>query len=744
MDEQRRAPGTMALARLITGISRRRFLGWTGRLAAAVTLGRGTLERHAAGSVAQGVGASPAELTRRMVGQLSAKPPFSFTYAGQRSATLLARWPRTLTRRALDTTRTEHVITWSEPKGGLVVRCVAIVYRDFPTIEWTLHLQNTTARALAPVGDLLAIDTSFTQYTNTHVALRTCNGSLAVLEDFGPHAIPLPPRANILLTCDGGRPTCGLALLNHAHLVGGGFPYYNLDWGGQGLIVAIGWPGQWVAEMTRDGAGGLRLQAGMSTVDRTDLALDAHIADTGLAEIALRPGEQIRTPLIVVQFWQGADWIAAQNVWRRWMVAHNMPHPGGHPPAPMCPAQAGGITLDITAAFQLAEIKAYATSHLTATTGGVYDHWWIDAGWYAEPSEATDWTWTGTWQADPQRYPHGLGPVTDAERANGMKSIIWHEPERVRPNTWLYNNRPQWLLGPGPDGDARLLNLGNPAAWRWAVEHFDGLIRANGIDVFRQDFNIDPLAYWNMADPPQRRGITQIRHVTGFLAFWDELLRRHPHMLIDTCASGGRRLDVETLRRSVPLWRSDLQGDATTEQCHTYGLSFWVPYHGTGVGTTGQSVSDDRYLLRSSMLPSYMVFLRPDAVADRTLALVRRMTQEWRTFADDLLGDYYPLTPYTTGDDTWIAWQFARPTMGTGVVQAFARDFSTVSLMRFKLRGLEPTGLYAVRNTDTTGTVRLSGHELMTTGLSVHLPAAPAAATITYRRITQGTSSTVS
>ena len=75
----------------------------------------------------------------------------------------------------------------------------------------------------------------------------------------------------------------------------------------------------------------------------------------------------------------------------------------------------------------------------------------------------------------------------------------------------------------------------------WVVQHVDGLIRTNGVDVYRQDCNIDSLAYGNLGDAPHRRGMTQIRHVTGFLAFWDELRRRHPHLLIDTCASGGRR-----------------------------------------------------------------------------------------------------------------------------------------------------------------------------------------------------------
>ena len=91
-----------------------------------------------------------------------------------------------------------------------------------------------------------------------------------------------------------------------------------------------------------------------------------------------------------------------------------------------------------------------------------------------------------------------------------------------------------------------------------------------------------PLALWRGNDTADRQGITEIRHVTGYLAYWDELCRRHPHMLIDSCASGGRRNDLETMRRAVPLWRSDYAFEPIGHQGMTYGISFWIPFHGTG------------------------------------------------------------------------------------------------------------------------------------------------------------------
>ena len=87
--------------------------------------------------------------------------------------------------------------------------------------------------------------------------------------------------------------------------------------------------------------------------------------------------------------------------------------------------------------------------------------------------------------------------------------------------------------------------------------------------------------------------------MTGYLAYWDDLRQHHPNMLIDSCASGGHRNDLETLRRAVPLLRSDYIIEPVGNQGHTYGISLWIPYYGTG----GNAI--DLYMLRSVMCPHF-------------------------------------------------------------------------------------------------------------------------------------------
>ena len=246
--------------------------------------------------------------------------------------------------------------------------------------------------------------------------------------------------------------------------------------------------------------------------------------------------------------------------------------------------------------------------------------------------------------------------------------VLWCEPERVAEGTWLTTNHPEWIFGGATGG---LLYFGNPEVQKWAVRHFDRLIKTQGVDLYREDFNIDPLPYWRGNNAPDRQGITENLNVQGHLAYWDELRRRHPDMLIDTCASGGRRNDLETLRRAVPLLRSDFQGggpDNVTRfagnQGHTYGLSLWVPYCGTG------EYFNNGYSVRSHFCQGMGIGYNP-AITPVDSPRLKKTLADWRAVVNKFYGDYYPLTPYALSEEAWMTWQFNRPENGTGMVQAF-------------------------------------------------------------------------
>lgn len=618
-------------------------------------------------------------------------PIFSFRYGGAHSSALLPTWEVSRETEELDSARVRHTATYSDPQTGLEVRCVAVEYRDFPTVEWTLVFRNAGESDTPVLSEIQALDLALDQPYPARYVLHHHVGTLVRANDYEPLTTELEPNASVRFAPPGGRP-CGVV-----------FPYYNLEWLSGGLILAVGWPGQWAASFERDAGSGLRVRAGQE-----------------LTHLVLRPGEEIRTPLIAVQWWRG-DWVRAQNVWRRWMLAHNLPRPRGELPPPQmnaCSSHQFAEMIHANEENQIHFVDRYLEERLPL------GYWWMDAGWYVN-----EWGWpnTGTWEVDSARFPNGLRAITDHAHARGVRSIVWFEPERVTPGTWLYEEHPEWLLG--RDGEQKLLDLGNAEARDWLVEHVDGLIREQGIDLYRQDYNIDPLRYWREADAPDRQGVTENRYVSGYLAYWDELLRRHPDMLIDTCASGGHRNDLETLRRSVPLLRSDYIFEPVGQQCHTYGLAFWMPFWGTGV------ISTDAYDFRSIMSPSITAcwdVRRADLPYDR----LRRLLAEWQEVAPHYFGDYYPLSPYSTDRGAWMAWQFDRPKSGDGIVQVFRRDESIYEAARLRLRGLDPDADYDVYDLSAHVAVgRFRGRELTDRGMPVRVDEQPGAVVLVYRRM---------
>jgi alpha-galactosidase len=623
--------------------------------------------------------------------------PFSFMYDGKASSELLKTWEKKTATNKLDSNRTQYIHTWTDNNTGLEVRCVAVEYSDYSAVEWTVYFKNTGTNDTPVLKDIQGLDTRFEKNAKGEFVLHGNKGDWNVAESYEPYQLTLGPNFEKRFVPTGGRPTNGPE----------GWPYYNLQMPEGGVIIAVGWPGQWASSFVRDDKNGLHIVAGQE-----------------LTNLYLKPGEEIRAPLITLQFWQGTDIAQAQNTWRRWMIAHNMPRTAdGKTPEPLYIFCDGGFFpgLNVSETGEKQFIDTLTKENIKI------DYWWIDAGWY--PCDG-NWPKTGTWEPDKTRFPNGIKAVSDYVHARGMKLILWFEPERVgSKNSWLAQNHPEWLLG------ENLLNLGNPDARKWATEHFSKFITEQGVDLYRQDFNIDPLSFWLKADAPDRQGITENLYIQGYLAYWDGLIARHPGMLIDACASGGRRNDLETLRRAVPLLRSDYQsfegnfGFAAGNQGHTYGISSWFPYYGHGVY---QSKEKMPYYVRSHMSPCLGICVdvrKPGIDWDE----YRRLVSQWRKVVNCMLGDYYPLTPYSLKLDQWIAWQFNRPDQGDGMIQAFRRDNCVEAVKNFRLSGLNPASLYEVTNLDAENTTKISGRDLMEKGLKIDINDNPGSAVISYK-----------
>jgi alpha-galactosidase len=620
--------------------------------------------------------------------------PFSFVFDGRSSDELLSTWPRQVDRKNIDRLRTQYTLSWQDPKTGLIVRCVAVLYADYPVVEWTCYFINAGSHATPILQQVRAVDMSLQRRAKHEFVLHYIKGDSNSPDSYQPLQEKLQPHFSKTFVPVGGQST------------NGAFPYYHIDMQDEGVLLALGWPGQWSCTFNPDDQHGLRIVAGQE-----------------LVHLYLEPGEQIRTPLAVLLFRHGRDMVRGQNLWRRWMLRHNTPRPHGNAPEPIYAFCSGGYFPELRVSD--ASEKQFIDS---LTTQGVkLDYWWMDAGWYP----CTKWNETGTWEPDAERFPHGLKAISNYVHERGAGLIVWFEPERVTKGSLLAQHHPEWLLG------EKLLNLGNPETRKWLTDHVDRMLTEQGIDLYRQDFNMEPLKYWRNNDAPDRQGITENLHVQGLLAYWDELLLRHPDMLIDNCSSGGRRNDLELLRRAVPLLRSDYQSFegraefAVGNQGHTCGLSTWIPYYGTGVYRTEQNFI---YYVRSHMCPAFCIAtdVRKPGM---DWNLYRKLVEQWRRTAATMTADYYPLTPYSLDEKKWIAWQFDDPERNTGLVQAFRRRESNTAARILPLQGLEERAMYSLTDLDSEHTRLVSGKDLLKQGLTITISEQPGAALIIYSKV---------
>jgi len=642
---------------------------------------------------------------------------FSFSYGGQASEKLLASWK--LERKTImpGGGKTEHVSTYTDAATGLRVKCIATEYSEFPAVEWVLYFENTGRDDTPIIENTQPLDVIFN--CKIDPILHYSRGALCSPSDFEPLCRKISSEKEFQLRAGGGRSSSET------------LPFFNLELGEEGVVIAIGWTGEWLARFSRSTDGKLLLQAGMA---RTRLRLHA--------------GEEIRSPRILLLFWL-KNRMRGHNLLRQFILANHRPSVNGRPlEMPILVSNWG----ETPASTHLARIKSIIANDLPV------EYYWIDAGWFGTGEW---WKNAGNWEVKRNLYPDGFKPISETLHQAGRRLLLWFEPERVCEGTpwysehadWLLRIKegdevyswphftdmsdPQWVIAESnrnqiKEGD-RLFNLGDPEARRFLTEFISEKISEFGIDCFRHDANIAPLKFWRNADPEDRQGISEIRHVEGLYSFWRELLKRHPSLVIDNCASGGRRIDLESISLSTAFSRTDYIGDIVSTQCHTYGIMLWVPLQ-TGGGLNVNIVEADDYTFRS-IWSSGLVFelnIKDAQHQEDVFNEVRRKLNQYLAVQKYFYGDYYPLTQYTQARDSWMAYQLDRPDLGAGLVVVLKRPLSSFVEAVFQLNSLEPAAEYETTNLDTGERSVASGRELMETGLRVRLVKRPDSALILY------------
>ncbi|MEM8925792.1 MAG: alpha-galactosidase [Actinomycetota bacterium] len=197
----------------------------------------------------------------------------------------------------------------------------------------------------------------------------------------------------------------------------------------------------------------------------------------------------------------------------------------------------------------------------------------LDDGWFG--SRRDDKRGLGDWWVSEEVWPDGLQPLIDRVHANGMDFGLWLEPEMVNPDSDLYRAHPEWTLvtegyEPILGRQQLVLDLGRPEVCDYLFDHIDRLLTTYEIAYLKWDMN-RRMVQASHHGRPGAHG-----HVLGLYGLLERLRSAHPSVEIESCSSGGGRIDAGILRRVQRVWTSDCN-DALERQLIQRGFSLLHP-----------------------------------------------------------------------------------------------------------------------------------------------------------------------
>lgn len=644
--------------------------------------------------------------------------------------------------------RTVTPYVYTAPAFGLQVQTEVTAYPGYPVVEYCSVLTNLSEENSPRIRNLLTFSAPIAEKSSCGV-LHSFMGGKNAPDCYHAYADTMTEGSTKHFEVTGGRPT-------EEYMQGFNFECPDTQ---TGVVAVLGWAGNWKMDFSLEGDA-MMLHGGPF---RTDFVL--------------LPGESYRTPVSVLLFYKG-EHINGQNIWRRWLYEHNILRQQG---------VRDGVRL-LTAVGTGWQMRAQADNSKKTIQWfhqhGIADlctEFVQDAGWY--PNRKS-WCQVGEWCPDPLRFPNAPEEVAEAAHAAGLQYRMWFEPERVHqeviddgkntiPAEFLIGYRQEedgtYVYKPAVASpkdtavecltdedfvkrwniDNYLVNFSLPEAVERTIEYVNHWIDANKVDVYRQDLNINPGIYWKVYDQYcseklgiPRYGLTEEKYIAGLRRLWDSILERHPGMVLDECAGGGCRNDLESIRYSEPHTRTDCWHSLETTQSHTYGAAQWLVLMG-GVckrkSLVDEAAQYDPYCWRSGTFTSRGLGIQPamrdEPYSPESFDGLREELCRWKDFARYMLFDFYPLTPYGTAEAPLLSYQYDCPEQGIGRVVTYLRANATGKYTIYPTH-LEEDATYLLHDEDGGRADRkVRGADLMREGITVTAGDRPTAPDFTYCKL---------
>ncbi|TDD67265.1 alpha-galactosidase [Jiangella aurantiaca] len=348
---------------------------------------------------------------------------------------------------------------------------------------------------------------------------------------------------------------------SHTGLLVAGTPGFGFG-SGEVWGVHAGWSGWTVHDAER-------MAEGWSTLGAGELLAPG--------EVVLAPGESYATPdVYFVYSDEGLDGLSARL---HTSLRARASHPSTPRPLVLNTWEAVYFDHDMEKMARMADVAAAV---------GV-ERFVVDDGWFL--GRRDDLAGLGDWYVDPDVWPKGLHPLVEHVKSLGMQFGLWVEPEMANPRSRLAEEHPDWLLHdpgrvPREWRHQHTVDVANPEAYTYLLERLDALVSEYGIDYLKWDHNRDLLE----AVHDGHAGVHE--QTAAVYRLLDELRARHPGLEIESCSSGGARVDLGILQRTDRVWASD-SNDPLDRQAIQRWTSLLLPLEliGAHVGPSHTHVS---------------------------------------------------------------------------------------------------------------------------------------------------------
>ena len=301
-------------------------------------------------------------------------------------------------------------------------------------------------------------------------------------------------------------------------------------------FAALAWSGSWRISVDMDQMGGVRVTGGYNPFDFS---------------YRLKPGERLTTPAFHLGF-SDQGFGGASRQFHRYQRAKILP---GAPHTRVRPVLYNSWE---ATEFAVDEAGQMALAEQAAKIG--VERFVVDDGWFGLRNSSH--SGLGDWHVNKTKFPNGLAPLIAQVNRLGMEFGLWVEPEMVNPDSDLYRKHPDWVLHfPGrarsEARDQLVLNLARADVYQYLLQALDNLLSTHKIAFLKWDHNrawSEP--GWPQVAPSEQQRL-YIAYVDNLYKLLAELRRRHPQLEIESCASGGGRVDLGIMALTEQVWVSD-------------------------------------------------------------------------------------------------------------------------------------------------------------------------------------------